>query len=621
MKKIYSPIIGVLICYFVWGTLTGQSIYRYETEPVKLENPITTSYLKNYLSKKSPKLFLTPTIEKRLKILLGSDPLVIAYHEYLKQEATRILEEPLLERKLQGFRLLFVAREMLERMGILCMIYRIDKEPKVLDRINRELLAVCAFVDWNNQHFLDVAEMSLAVALAIDWVGEWLPKETVNTAKTSLIEKGIKPSFNEGGTRMFWINSVNNWNAVCHGGMIAAALATADIDPELAAKTISRALDKLPGSLAEYGPDGIYPEGPTYWGYGTSYSVIAANILTTALGKDFGISKSPGFMESPTFVLQATAPSGEYFNFADCGDARKGRFAVLMLWFASQTGDDLYLDEEFLAKPENLGRMAGPGLVWLSQFKKKKSGSLAQAWHGKGRNPVAIFRDHETDFYLATKGGSAAISHGNMDAGSFIFELNGIRWSIDPGNQSYYPLNRIGFNLSGRCQECPRWTLLTKHNMGHSTISVNNALFNAEGYAPLIDFQNGDQPEASFDLSDVLKGQVVSAKRRFIKENNQSVLIEDEVIPNDSTKTLTWGMMTVADVQPTKNGAVLLQEGKELTLTILEPTDLNISVISFDPPPLEIDKTIENLKRVEIRVPAYLFDQKKAQIRVRLSTE
>ena len=190
-------------------------------------------------------------------------------------------------------------------------------------------------------------------------------------------------------------------------------------------------------------------------------------------------------MESPTFVLQTTAPSGEYFNFADCGESRRGRFAVLMSWFASKTGDDLYIDKELLAKPENLGRLAGPGLVWLSQYQKKKSRPLTQEWHGTGRNPLAIFRDPENDFYLATKGGTASISHGNMDAGSFIFELNGVRWSIDPGNQPYYPLNKIGFNLSGRCQECPRWTLLTKHNMGHSTIAVNDALFNANGYAPI----------------------------------------------------------------------------------------------------------------------------------------
>ena len=110
---------------------------------------------------------------------------------YLKKEANLILNQPLLERKLQGFRLLAISRAMVERMGILCMVYRIDKEPKILDRINQELSAVCAFKDWNNQHFLDVAEMSFAVALALDWVGEWLPGETVKTAKTSLINKGL----------------------------------------------------------------------------------------------------------------------------------------------------------------------------------------------------------------------------------------------------------------------------------------------------------------------------------------------------------------------------------------------------------------------------------------------
>ena len=238
-----------------------------------------------------------------------------SYYQYLLDESTSILNEPLLERKLQGFRLLAVSREMVERMGVLCMVYRMERDPKILGRIERELHAVCSFEDWNNQHFLDVAEMSFAVALAIDWVGEWLPKETVMLAKTSLIEKGIKPSFHEGGTRMFWINSTNNWNAVCHGGMITAAIVTADIDPELSAKTISRALDKLPGSLAEYAPDGIYPEGPTYWSYGTSYSVIAADALTTALGSDFGISQSPGFMESPFFCFTINCTLRSVFQF------------------------------------------------------------------------------------------------------------------------------------------------------------------------------------------------------------------------------------------------------------------------------------------------------------------
>ena len=621
MKDLYQNIIGscLILIVLINGLVFAQGVDKYEAQPMKLQNPITASYLKKHISKQSPKLILTPAIEREIKKKLKNDLLVQGYYEYLKVEAKRILNEPLLERKLQGFRLLAVSREMVERMGVLCMVYRIDRDQIILDRINQEIRAVCAFEDWNNQHFLDVAEMSFAVALAIDWSGAWLPKETVNLAKSSLIEKGLKPSFNEEGTRMFWINSVNNWNAVCHGGMITAALVTADLDPELAAKTISRALEKLPGSLGEYGPDGIYPEGPTYWGYGTSYSVIAADALTTALGSDFGISQSPGFMESPMFVLQANAPSGRYFNFADCGDASSGRFAVLLSWFAARTGDELFLDRKSLSEPKNLGRLAGPGLVWLSQYEKNKSGTLSMEWHGKGRNPVAIFRDRANDFYLATKGGSASISHGNMDAGSFIFELKGVRWSIDPGNQSYYPLNRIGFNLAGRCQECPRWTLLTKHNMGHSTITVNEALYNANGYAPLVDFQSGDQPEVSYDMSDILKGQVSSAKRRFTKENNRSILIQDLMEMNDSTRNVSWGMMTQADVQPVEDGAVLRQDGKALHLEILEPQNVKVSVISLDPPPMAIDKTIEGLKRIEITIPAYVYEGMSGKVKVRLS--
>ena len=440
-------------------------------------------------------------------------------------------------------------------------------------------------------------------------------------AKTSLIEKGIKPSFNKGGTRMFWISSTNNWNAVCHGGMIAAALVTADINPELSAKTISRALEKLPGSLSEYAPDGIYPEGPTYWGYGTSYTVVAANTLKTALGSDFGISQSPGFMESPNFVLQATAPSGESFNFADCGTTNRGRVAVLMTWFASKTDDDLYLDREYFENPINMGRMAGPGLVWLSQFEKKKSGSLKTQWYGNGKNPVAIFRDKENDFYLGAKGGKANLGHGNMDAGTFVFELNGVRWVLDPGKQSYYPLNKIGFNLSGHCQDCPRWTLLTKRNDAHSTITVNGERFNVDGHAKVIDFIEGDQPEVCIDMTELYFGKLNLLQRCFVKENNTSILIEDKIEINDSTKNINWGLMTVADVIPVKNGAILKQDGKELKLTILSPKDLQVSVISLDPPPLEIDKTIEDLKRIEICVPAWIFKNNKGVIKVRLTGE
>jgi hypothetical protein len=615
--KPYILLIGFCLIYAI--SINNKAIAQDENIP-KLHNPVTVKYLEQNLKKSSPKLILTPALERNLKSKLKNDEGVKRYYQYLKNESEAIMAKPLLERKLQGFRLLAVSTEMVERLGTLCMVYRIDKDSEILKRINDEVVNVCNFIDWNNQHFLDVAEMSFAIALAIDWAGEWLPKSTVELAKIALIEKGLIPSFNEGGIRMFWINSYNNWNAVCHSGMIAAALMTFDKNPDLATKTIHRALEKLPNSLKEYAPNGVYPEGPSYWGYGTSYTVIASSMLSSALGQDFGIYESEGFKYSSDFFLQSVAPSGEYFNFCDCDGRINGASAVLLSWFGAKTGDGKYFIKKFFENPENLGRFASPGLIWLSEYEIEKNSKLATEWFGKGRNPVAYFRnkDNKNQYYLAAKGGSANVIHGNMDVGTFVFELNGVRWVIDPGNQSYYPLNKIGFHLSGTCQECERWTLLTKNNKGHSTITINNERHNANGYAPITNFEKGDKPNVTFDMTEISGGALNSHYRKFTKETDHSVIIEDNFEINDSTKNITWGLMTIADIEFTERGAILKQDGKQLNLEILSPDSLSVSVISLDPPPLKLDKTIKDLKRIEIRVPAWRVKNNRCNIRVRL---
>src|SRR5690606_6664397 len=148
-------------------------------------------------------------------------------------------------------------------------------------------------------------------------------------------------------------------------------------------------------------------------------------------------------------------------------------------------------------------------------------------WKGEGHNPVVIFRGGENDprqFYFGGKGGRATVNHGNMDAGSFILEIDGVRWSIDPGNQSYNEIEQTGFNLWGTCQTCERWQLLTKNNFGHSTLTVNNALHINNGFASLADFKRGERPEATFDMKDVFGGALNSATRRFVKENDHTIL-------------------------------------------------------------------------------------------------
>ena len=79
--------------------------------------------------------------------------------------------------------------------------------------------------------------------------------------------------------------------------------------------------------------------------------------------------------------------------------------------------------------------------------------------------------------------------------------------------------------------------------------------------------------------------------------------------------------MTTADVEIVEGGAILKQDGKTLKLENLSHPELTVSVISLYPAPLELDRQIEGLKRIEIRIPAWTLESNKGEIKVRLSGE
>lgn len=615
MKSIY-------IIIFLFVISIGDLLAQQKENIPRLENPMSVQYLGAKLEKAHPRLVLNPTIEKYVKKKIESDPLVKNYYAAIKLNAEKIKGQPLLERIVTGRRLLSVSREMLYRVNMLGIVYRMEKDSEILHRLNEEVIAVCNFSDWNPSHYLDVAEMSLAVALAIDWGWDGLPDETIKMAIDALIEKGIKPSWPEDGKNPGWAFGTNNWNQVCNGGMIAASIAIAEKNPELAAKTIKRSLDGIPMALSSYLPDGVYPEGSTYWGYGTGFSTITCAMLESAFGTDFGHTKHSAYMASAMFRVMCNAPSGMYFNYADCGDRRGQSADVVLAWFASKTGNKAFFEaDRLLIKPEKMGklsRLGGAALVWISQFKENSDTDMPAVWYGRGYNPIAIFTG-DNGYYFGGKGGHATTSHGNMDAGSFIFELDGIRWVVDPGNQDYHELEKTGFNLWSNCQDCQRWTLLTKSNYGHSTLTVNGQLQKVNGHAALLEVKEGVQPEAIFDMTAPYEGLLKNARRSFVKESSTSLVVTDEIELLPEANLITWQLMTTADVEITERGALLKQDGKILRIENLLHPDLRFSVISLDPPPLVLDRKIKGLKRIELRIPSWTVKGRKDVIKVKLT--
>jgi hypothetical protein len=199
------------------------------------------------------------------------DPNVARIFERLRAEADAKLKQPVSKYELRdGVRLLFVSREVLDNVLSLGLMYRLTGDARYADRVWAEMDAVCGFPDWHPAHFLDTAEMTTAVAIAYDWLYDRWDDAQRKRMREAIRELGLKPGlkvyhWKEGG----FPRRENNWNQVCNGGLIAGALAIADVEPEFAGEILQNAIASLPIAMKKFAPDGAWSEGPSYWSYAT----------------------------------------------------------------------------------------------------------------------------------------------------------------------------------------------------------------------------------------------------------------------------------------------------------------------------------------------------------------
>lgn len=251
-------------------------------------------------------------------------------------------------------------------------------------------------------------------------------------------------------------------------------------------------METNPKAMVGYGPDGGYPEGFGYWGYGTSFQVMLIAALESAFGTDNGLSQAPGFMESARFMQYMTAPSGDCFCFSD--SPVEAECNMMMFWFAGKEKDLslLWIERQYLDRPDMPfaeDRLLPSLMVFCSQLDLNRIGKPKKNfWFSRGDTPVFIYRggwDSKEDTYLGVKGGSPSTSHAHMDAGSFIFERDGVRWAMDLGMQSYITLESKGVDLWNMSQNGQRWEVFRLSNIAHNTLTINGERHLVESNAPI----------------------------------------------------------------------------------------------------------------------------------------
>ena len=124
----------------------------------QVENKINLSALPSH-----PRILLLAGEESAIKQTIVSDATWKSTHQFILDECNKLFARQPVERVLIGRRLLDKSREALRRVFYLSYAWRMTSETKYLERAEIELLAVSAFYDWNPSHFLDVAEMTMAV--------------------------------------------------------------------------------------------------------------------------------------------------------------------------------------------------------------------------------------------------------------------------------------------------------------------------------------------------------------------------------------------------------------------------------------------------------------------------
>jgi Heparinase II/III-like protein len=561
-----------------------------------------------------PRLILTTSDWNGLRARRTKDTELSAILNKTVAEARQLLSTSPVVYKKQGKRLLAVSREALRRIICWSFAYRVTGENVFLDRAQKEMLTVAAFKDWNPSHFLDTAEMTASLALGYDWLFGDLPEFVRAAIREAIIEKGLNPALDRKAKWNGWQHGQNNWNQVCFGGLTLGALAIAEDDPDLARRFLTLARKGNPNGLKPYAPDGIYPEGPGYWNYGTSYQVLMPSALQTALGTDWDLSVRPGFLGSAAVLVEQTGPTGRPFNFSDGHDGVA--FNPALFWFAQKLHQPelVYFQNQVLLRKLATGRTGVekdrffPFLaVWTAGLPKKiPPPALPLAWHGDGPNPVGIFRSSWTDtnaLFLAFKGGSARVNHGHMDAGSFVLDADGVRWAADLGAQDYLSVESKGWNLWSKDQHSDRWRVYRLNNFSHNTLTLDGQLHNVSGDARITTFT---ADSAAVDLSQIFAGQAGSVVRQFSFDAKQrKVVVRDKIASAKPGLAVRWQMVTHANISLQKGHATLRQDGKELTATILSPAGAQFEIASAQPPDDGVNQPNPNTRilAVNINVP------------------
>ena len=526
-----------------------------------------------------PRLLLHAGEEEEIRLAIETQPVMAEADSAILAYCDETLNQPPHPRRMAGFRIERM-QVPLQRIFYLSYAYRVHGDRRYADRAIEEMLNTAEYEDWNPGHFLDVAEITMGMAIGYDWLYDEITAEQRRRVASAISRHGLDASKIDKDA--WFYTAFQNWNQVCNAGLVFGAIAVWDEYRDDAVMILDKCFDSNYLTLTEgYSKEGAYAEGYGYWGYGSAFQILLIAALESAFGSDMGLMDGHDrFFRSGTFMQMMNRPTGLCFDYADSG--REAAAEHMLAWLAVKTGDEslLYPEVQKLRK-NHFSRMDMQRLLpfFLISARKIDFAKL-QVPDGRffttgGLTPLYIYRsgwESEDDTYLGIKAGLISSNHSHCDVGSFVFDADGVTWADDLGLQPYLSLESKGVDLWNRWQNSSRYDVFRIGPFSHNIITVNGHRPDVYQY---IDFTRtwceDAQKGAEMNLKMLYWEDLKDYRRTVILlgEDDAELLVKDELRAGDHPAIVRWNLCTTAQAEILDDTCIrLFADGHERLLRL-----------------------------------------------------
>ena len=470
------------------------------------------------------------------------------------------------------------ARTGRDRIQALAFMYKVTGDKRYFDDAYQEMVDMGNWPDWSAfTSDLVTAELLQGYAAAYDWLYDDLTPEQ-RTTLVDIMKKQALAMYvyhYEGAIGWSFTTLTTNWNPVCNATAIMAAMAIADEEPELAEYLLEKAPPCIQNALPPYAPEGGYPEGVSYWDYGTSFLIFAVDLLENAFVDGFQLPdnyvywKSSGIDKTCDFGIYFNGPAGR-FNYGDCASGYTS--CEIMYWMADRFNKPQYAWWQDNAQKQTNKYLTGysaitsliwydpenaylePGVFPLDKFYSSDNGVNGVSMRSSWENDSAL--------YAAMQGGDNNANHQHLSLGTYIIDYNMKRFITLHGYHDYA--------LTGAKNE-----IYYKRAESYNTLIINPSSSrdqNGNAIAKLIN--SGTSDNTSFGILDMTQtsDDYVSARRGIMMTDNRNrVIVQDEVEARMPSE-FYWFANTDAAITISSDGksAMLEMDGERMLARIIE---------------------------------------------------